>query len=386
MSGPLAGVRVVELAGIGPVPFAATYLAELGADVVRVDRPGEASPLALAGGMRRSRPSIAVDLKHPAGADVVHRLLAQADVLLEGNRPGVLERLGLDPVLLLERNPRLVVGRMTGWGQDGPWARRAGHDLTYAAVSGTLHALGARERPATPLPLVADFAGGAMYLVAGVLAALVGRASTGRGQVVDAAMSEGAAHLVTMVHEMLGAGDWRDERGVNLLDGGAPFYDVYECADGRFVAVGALEPGFWRELVDVLGVEVAGEQYDAATWDAQRAAFESAFAARTRDEWAAAFEGSDACVAPVLSLHEAPDHPQAVARGTFGAAGDPGAAPAVDGGHPVPRVVPRFSATPARPPGSAPAPGADTTRYLLAHGFTADEVAALIRSGAVRQP
>ncbi len=376
MTGALAGIRVVELGGIGPTPFAGMYLAELGADVVRVDRPGETNPLALAGGLRRSRPSIVVDLKHEAGRDVVHRLVDGADVLLEGYRPGVAERLGLGPVDCLARNPRLVHARMTGWGQTGPWAKRAGHDITYAAVSGTLHALGPAERPVVPVPVLADFAGGSMYVVTGILAALVARSSTGRGQVVDAAMVEGSAHLLTMVHGLLGAGAWTDARGENLLDGGAPFYDVYECRDGRFVAVGALEPGFWAELVAGLGVEVGGEQYDPATWPAQREAFTAAFLTRTRDEWAAHFADTDACVAPVLSLSEAPRHPQLVARGTFVADAR---------GHLVPRTGPRMSDTPALDPGREPAPGADTTAYLLAHGFTAEEVRALVDAGAVVQ-
>ena len=376
MSGPLAGIRVVELGGIGPVPFAATVLAELGADVVRIERPHESSPLALAGGVRRSRSSVAVDLKHPDGPEVVRRLLDEADVLLEGFRPGVAERLGLGPDDLLARNPRLVVGRMTGWGQDGPLAQRAGHDLTYAALSGTLHALGPAERPIAPPPLAADFGGGSMYLVTGVLAALVSRASTGRGQVVDTAMTDGAAHLLTVPHAMLAVGAWRDEREVNLLDGGAPFYAVYECADGGFVAVGALEPQFYAELVSVLGVEVEGGQYDQEAWPAQRAAFADAFRSRPREHWAEVFSGTDACVAPVLSLEEAPHHPHAVARGSF--------APFA-GGH-VPALPPRFSATPGLRPGPEPTPGADTRAYLGSHGFTADEVDALLASGAVAGP
>jgi alpha-methylacyl-CoA racemase len=370
-AGPLAGVRVVELGGIGPTPFAGLYLAELGADVVRVDRPGESNPLALAGGMRRSRPSIAVDLKHEDGRAVVRRLVDDSDVLLEGYRPGVAERLGLGPEECLARNPRLVHARMTGWGQTGPWAQRAGHDITYAAVSGTLHALGTADRPVTPPPVIGDFAGGSMYLVVGVLAALVARGATGRGQVVDAAMVDGSAHLLTLVHGLLG-----DERAVNLLDGGAPFYDVYECADGRFVAVGALEPAFWEALVAGLGIEVEGSQYDPSAWPAHREAFTAAFRSRDRDEWAAVFDGTDACVAPVLSLTEAPHHPHLAARGTFAAG---------PSGHPVPRTGPRLSATPARDPGAEPVPGADTTAYLVAHGFSAAEVEALRASGAVVQ-
>ncbi|HQA12688.1 MAG TPA: CaiB/BaiF CoA-transferase family protein [Ornithinibacter sp.] len=376
MTGPLDGIRVVELGGIGPTPFAGLMLAELGADVVRVDRPGERNPLALAAGLRRSRPSIAVDLKSSAGSDVVKRLVDGADVLVEGFRPGVAERLGLGPEECLARNPRLVHARMTGWGQTGPWAQRAGHDITYAAVSGTLHALGPAARPVTPVPVIGDFAGGSMYLVVGVLAALIARGTTGRGQVVDAAMVDGAAHLLTMVHGLLGAGAWRDQREANLLDGGAPFYAVYECADGKFVAVGALEPEFWAELVTGLGVDLPGEQYDPDTWEAQRAAFAAAFRTRSRDEWAEHFEGTDACVAPVLSLREAPTHPHAVGRGSFVADVN---------GHPVPRPGPRLSATPLRDPGPEPVPGADTRSYLLAHGFAADEVEALITSGAVVQ-
>jgi len=376
VTGPLDGIRVVELGGIGPTPFAGLMLAELGADVVRVDRPGERNPLALAAGLRRSRPSIAVDLKSSAGSDVVKRLVDGADVLVEGFRPGVAERLGLGPEECLARNPRLVHARMTGWGQTGPWAQRAGHDITYAAVSGTLHALGPAARPVTPVPVIGDFAGGSMYLVVGVLAALIARGTTGRGQVVDAAMVDGAAHLLTMVHGLLGAGAWRDQREANLLDGGAPFYAVYECADGKFVAVGALEPEFWAELVTGLGVDLPGEQYDPDTWEAQRAAFAAAFRTRSRDEWAEHFEGTDACVAPVLSLREAPTHPHAVGRGSFVADVN---------GHPVPRPGPRLSATPLRDPGPEPVPGADTRSYLLAHGFAADEVEALITSGAVVQ-
>ena len=374
--GPLAGIRVVELGGIGPTPFAGMMLAELGAEVVRVDRPGESNPLALAGGLRRSRPSIAVDLKTEAGRRVVQRLVDDCDVLVEGFRPGVAERSGLGPDECLARNPRLVHARMTGWGQTGPWAQRAGHDITYAAVSGTLHALGTAERPVVPVPLVGDFAGGSLYLVVGVLAALIARGTTGRGQVVDAAMVDGAAHLFSMVHGLLGAGAWRDEREANLLDGGAPFYAVYECADGRFVAVGALEPAFWAELVSGLGLAVSWEQYDEQTWPEQRTAISSAFRARSRDEWAAHFEGTDACVAPVLSLTEAPQHPHLLGRGTF--------VPDAHG-HPVPRTGPRFSTTPARDPGPEPVPGADTTSYLLAHGFIEAEVTDLLRSGAVVQ-
>ncbi|WP_392544106.1 CaiB/BaiF CoA transferase family protein [Oryzobacter telluris] len=374
--GALAGVRVLELGGIGPVPFAGMVLAELGAEVVRVDRPGESNPLALAGGLRRSRPSIAVDLKHDDGRAVVQRILDDADVVIEGWRPGVAERLGLGPDECLARNPRLVHARMTGWGQTGPWAQRAGHDITYAAVSGSLHAAGPAGRPVVPVPPVADFAGGAMYLVTGILAALVSRATTGRGQVVDAAMVEGSVHLASLLHGLLAVGGWSDERATNFLDGGAPYYDVYECADGRFVAVGALEPQFWAALVAGLGVEVEGEQHDPDTWPAQRAAFTAAFLTRSRDEWTEHFGEVDACVAPVLSLTEAAAHPQLVARGTF--------VPGPDGGL-VPRTPPRLSGTPTLAPGPVPVPGADTTVWLGRLGFAEDEVEALLASGAVHQ-
>ncbi len=375
MNGALEGIRVVELGGIGPVPYAALVLAELGADVVRVDRAGEPNPLAASGGLRRSRPGIIADLKHPQGLATVLRLVDDADVLLEGWRPGVAERLGLGPEDCMARNPRLVHARMTGWGQDGPLATTAGHDITYAALSGSLHAFGPAERPIAPPPVLGDFGGGSMYLLVGILSALLARQRTGRGQVVDAAMVDGAASLLTVVHGLLGAGAWLDERAANLLDGGAPFYDVYACADGKFVAVGALEPPFFAALLAGLGVEVEGEQHDRGTWPAQRAAFTEAFASRTRDDWATIFEGTDACVAPVLSLTEAPEHPHLRARGTF----------AVVDGHPVPRTGPRLSATPMSDPGPERPPGADTTAYLTSHGFTAEEVAALLGSGAVVQ-
>ncbi len=374
--GPLAGLRVVELAGIGPTPFAALILAELGADVVRVDRPGGGGPIAaITGGLNRSRPSIAVDLKHPDGLAVVRRLVDGADILIEGLRPGVTERLGLGPEDCRARNPRLIYGRMTGWGQDGPLAGAAGHDITYAAITGALHLVGGPDRPRPPVNVLADFGGGTLYLLVGLLAALQARERTGRGQVVDAAMVDGAASLVTMVYGMLGAGMWRDERAANLLDGGAPFYDTYACADGRFVAVGALEPQFYAALLHGLGLTFAEAQYDTDAWPAHRAAIAAAFATRTRAEWAERFEGTEACVAPVLGLTEAPSHPHLRARGTF-----------VDTPTgPVPRVAPRFSDTPARDPGPERAPGADTSDYLLAHGFARAELAALLASGAVAQ-
>jgi alpha-methylacyl-CoA racemase len=375
--GPLAGVRVVELAGIGAGPFACLLLAELGADVLRIERPGGGGlPVAPSDGLARSRPCAAVDLKQPAGREVLLRLAESADVLVEALRPGVTERLGVGPEACLARNPGLVYARMTGWGQQGPLARTAGHDITYAALTGALHATGTADKPMQAANVVADFGGGSLYLVVGVLAALLERSRSGRGQVVDAAMVDGAASLLTMVYTLLGSGHWRDERQANILDGGAPFYDTYRCADGRHVAVGALEPQFYAALVDGLGLtgKLPGAgQLDAAAWPAHRAAFAEVFATRTRDEWAAQFAGTDACVAPVLSLTEAPRHPHLAARGTF---------TTVDG-IPQPRVAPRFSRTPGKEPSPPRAAGADSVTALRAWGFTAHEVNALVAAGAV---
>lgn len=374
--GPLAGVKVVELAGIGPAPYAALLLAELGADVVRIDRP-PSSPGGIPGvtGLDRSRPSIAVDLKHPDGVETVRRLTDGADILIEGLRPGVAERLGLGPDDLLARNPRLVYGRMTGWGQDGPLAARAGHDINYAAITGALHLVGTAERPVAPVNVLADFGGGSLFLVVGLLAALQSRQASGQGQVVDAAMVDGASSLVTMIYGMFNAGFWQDQRQSNLIDGGAPFYDTYECADGKFVAVGAIEPQFHAAFVQGLGVELDGGQYDRDHWPQQRATIAERFRTRTRDEWDAIFRDTDACVAPVLSLAEAPHHPHLAERGSF-VETDEGV---------VPRIAPRFSATPAPEPTPARAAGADTTAYLLAAGFTQAEVDDLLADGAVTQ-
>ena len=364
---PLDGLRVVELAGIGPAPFAAMLLADLGADVVRVDRIGPGSPLS--GDPRldllnRGKRSIAVDLKHPAGAEVVLALAARADVLVEGWRPGVAERLGVGPAAAHARNPKLVYGRLTGWGQDGPLARSAGHDLTYIALAGVLHPIGrAGGPPQIPLNLLGDFAAGSLYLVVGVLAALREAARSGRGQVVDAAIVDGAAHLTTMLSGLIAAGRWTDVRGTNLLDGGAPFYDVYETSDGGHMAVGALEPQFYAEFVHLLGVAGPGPdpdgapgvgaelpgQYDVARWPELRHRFAAAFASRTRREWTAVFAGTDACVAPVLSLTEAPHDPHLLARGTF----------TRRGGIVQPSPAPRFSA--ASPAGGPPVPAGPPT-------------------------
>ncbi|MBB6414729.1 CaiB/BaiF CoA-transferase family protein [Streptomyces sp. AK010] len=352
--GPLTGVRVVELAGIGPGPFAAMLLADLGADVVRVDRPGGPG-LAIDPAYdvtNRNKRSVVVDLKAPDGPDRVLDLVARADVLVEGYRPGVAERLGVGPGDCHARNPRLVYGRMTGWGQDGPLAQRAGHDIAYIAPTGALGMIGRPdEPPAVPANLLGDYAGGSLYLVVGVLAALHHARANGTGQVVDAAIVDGTAHLATMIHGMLAAGGWQDRRGANLLDGGCPYYGTYETADGRYMAVGALEPRFYAEFLALLGVEDQdGARKDVTRWGELREQVATRFKSRTRDEWAAVFDGSDACVAPVLSLREAPHHPHLAARGTF----------TDHGGITQPAPAPRFSATPTSVRTGPARPGADT--------------------------
>ncbi|MES4907491.1 MULTISPECIES: CaiB/BaiF CoA-transferase family protein [unclassified Streptomyces] len=358
--GPLAGVRVVELAGIGPGPFAAMVLADLGADVVRVDRPGGPGGLKVDPAYdlaNRNKRSVLLDLKAEPGRAAVLDLVERADILIEGYRPGVAERLGVGPDACLARNPRLVYGRMTGWGQEGPLAETAGHDIGYIAVTGALGMIGAPEGPpAIPANLLGDYAGGALYLVIGVLAALQHARGSGDGQVVDAAIVDGTAHLTAVIHGMMAAGGWQDRRGANLLDGGSPFYGTYETADGGYMAVGALEPKFYAEFIELLGIaDQAPGRRDFDRWDELRALIAARFKQRTREEWTAVFASSDACVAPVLSLREAPGHPQLAARATF-----------VDhGGITQPAPAPRFSATPGavrRPPARPGADGAEVAR------------------------
>ena len=376
MVGPLAGVSVVELAGIGPAPFAAMVLADLGADVVRVDRPGVPNAVARMDVLNRGRRSVAVDLKSPAGAEVVLRAAARADALIEGFRPGVAERLGVGPDACLARNPQLVYGRMTGWGQDGPYAHEAGHDITYAAVAGALAHIGRAGQPPTPpLNLVADFGGGGMLLALGVVSGVLAARTSGRGQVVDAAMVDGVALLMAPFFMALRSGYFSNERGTNLLDSGAPFYDCYACADGNWVAVGALETQFFAALVAGLGIDPAevGEQHDRSRWPSMRNRFADAFAARSRDEWVAHFAGRDACVAPVLTTEETLADPHLSARGTV-----------VDvEGVLQPAPAPRFGATPAELDQPPPAPGEHTDEVLADLGYSVDEVASLREAGAV---
>jgi alpha-methylacyl-CoA racemase len=373
--GPLADLRVVELAGIGPCPFAAMVLADLGADVVRIDRPPSPPDAAdaFAGALGRGRPSVALDLKRGGAAEVVLRLVERADALVEGFRPGVMERLGLGPDVCLARNERLVYGRITGWGQTGPLASQPGHDIDYVALSGVLGSIGRPgELPVPPLNLVADFGGGGMLLAVGVLSGVLEARRSGRGQVVDAAMTDGSALLLTMVYGAFNAGAWEAELGANLLDGGAPFYDVYATSDGRAVAVGCLEEPFYVELLRLLDLD-GPELRDRSRerWPAIRHALSDAFARRTRAEWEEVFAGSEACVVPVLGLHEAPAHPHNRARRTFYDA---------EGGA-LPMPAPRFERTPAHAPGPPSPPGADTEAALAAWGFTEAEISALRAAG-----
>jgi alpha-methylacyl-CoA racemase len=376
--GPLSGVKVIELAGIGPGPFAAMVLSDMGADVIRVDRS-----VAAHGGdpadpprdiLTRGRRSVALDLKNPDGVETLLKLVEGADVLVEGFRPGVTERLGFGPDVCLERNPKLIYGRMTGWGQDGPYAQAAGHDLNYIALAGALHPLGrVGEPPPVPLNLVGDFGGGGMLLAFGVACALVEAKTSGRGQVVDAAMVDGSALLMTFIHGLKAMGVWSSERGTNLLDSGAPFYDVYECADGEWISVGSIEPQFYAELLRLSGAEHEPHQMDKSNWPGMRDELTRVFKAKTREEWCALMEASDVCFAPVLSMDEAPHHPHNVARDTF----------VEVAGVQNPNAAPRFSRTPGGIQGPPAHAGQHTDDVLAEAGLSADDIAALRASGAV---
>jgi alpha-methylacyl-CoA racemase len=353
-SGPLSGLKIVEFAGIGPGPFCGMLLSDLGADVVRVDRKGSgrASPADVTS---RGRRSVALDLKSPDAIEAVLKLLESADGLIEGFRPGVMERLGLGPDVVLARNPKLVFGRMTGWGQTGPYAKAAGHDMNYIAITGALHAIGTEDKPVPPLNLVGDFGGGALYLAFGLMAGIISARETGKGQVIDCAMSDGAASLMAMFYGFKGAGIWKDERRTNLLDGGAHFYDTYQCADGKWISIGSIEPQFYALLLEKTGItdpEFAN-QMDRSAWPSLKAKLQDVLRTKTQAEWCAIMDATDICFAPVLDLEEAP-------------------APA-----------PRFSATPGAIQGPPPKIGAHNDEALADWGFTAAEVAALKEKGAL---
>jgi alpha-methylacyl-CoA racemase len=376
--GPLAGLRVVEIASLAPAPFCCMVLADLGADVLRVDRSGAGPGLGRTPGnpLDRGRRSVAADLKTPGAAEFVLRLAGNADVLIEGFRPGVAERLGFGPEPALERNPRLVYGRMTGWGQEGPRAQQAGHDINYIAIAGALHPIGPADRPPVPpINYVGDFGGGGMLLAVGILAALFERQRSGRGQVVDAAMVDGAALLSSFLYGLRAVGAWSDQRGVNLLDGAAPYYDTYATSDGRYVSVGALEPQFYAALLRGLGLADADlpAQGDPAGWPVLRERFTAIFAGRTRDEWEETFAGTDACVAPILSPAEVADHPDNAAREVF----------VEVGGIVQPAPAPRFGRTPAKVPDPPPAPGRDTDTALADWGLSTGEIADLHANGTI---
>lgn len=378
--GPLAGFRIVEIAGIGPAPLCCSLLADMGADIVRIDRPGAtglgfefAGPKADI--RRRGRPSVAIDLKHPRGVETVLELVAKADALIDPLRPGVMERLGLGPDECLARNPRLVYGRMTGWGQEGPLAQSAGHDINYISLSGLLHAIGPASHPVPPLNVVGDMGGGAMFLAVGLLAGILEARGSGSGQVVDVAMTEGSAYLALACFGLASAGHWSDKREDNLIDGGAHFWRCYETSDGKFVSVGAVEPKFYRLLLQTLGEnpDALPDQFDKASWPAMRERFAAHFRRKTRDEWCAIMEGTDICFAPVLSFGEAPSHPHNQARASF---------VEVDGIM-QPGPAPRFSRTPSSVKGGPPEFGAHTESALAAWGIAEDDIAALKADGAI---
>ncbi|WP_374452893.1 CaiB/BaiF CoA transferase family protein [Phenylobacterium sp.] len=376
-AGPLCGLRILEFAAIGPGPFCGMMLSDLGADVIRIDRPG-AGLSAPTDVTSRGRRSIAVDLKAPGAVELCLRLAVQADGLFEGFRPGVMERLGLGPQTVMARNPGLVYGRMTGWGQDGPLAQAAGHDINYIALSGALHAIGTDEKPTPPLNLVGDFGGGALFLAAGMLAAMLHVARGGAGQVIDAAMCDGAASLMATFYGRRAAGSWEDGRRRNLLDGGAHFYDTYRCADGEWVAIGPLEPQFYGELLRRLGVDDPQglPQGERTRWPALRERLAAVFATRSRAEWRAVLEGSDACFAPVLSMADAPAHPHNKARGVFQDVA----------GVIQPAPAPRFSGTPGAIQGPPPSVGAHAQQVLSEFGVSPDEVEALTEAGVIWRP
>lgn len=376
--GPLAGYRILEIKGIGPGPYAGMLLADLGAEVVVIERPGQLpglAPPSVVDLFSRGKRNVALDLKTDEGREALLRLVGSADALFEGFRPGVAERLGFGPDVCLGRNPRLVYGRITGWGQDGPLAPMAGHDINYISLTGVLDAIGSPDRPALPLNLVGDFAGGSLFLVIGMLAALLEAHKSGRGQVVDAAITDGTAHLMTMIYTLSRLGLWHTARERNMLDGGAPFYGVYRTKDDRFMSVGALEPQFFSRFAELIGLpeHLSNNQNDPSTWKELKTALSDAFVTKTRDEWTTVFADSDACVAPVLNYTEAPDHPHNAARATY--------LENTAGVQPSP--APRFSRSRCEAPAAPRASGTDTLQVLGDWGFEQHEIEELVRSGAL---
>ncbi|MFD3262557.1 CaiB/BaiF CoA transferase family protein [Phenylobacterium ferrooxidans] len=372
--GPLTGLKIIEFAGIGPGPFCGMLLSDLGADVVRIDRKGTggASPANVSA---RGRRSVGLDLKSPEAIETCLKLMEGADAVFEGFRPGVMERLGLGPDAALQRNPKLVYGRMTGWGQTGPYAQAAGHDMNYIAISGALHAIGTKDKPVPPLNLVGDMGGGALYLAFGLMAGIISARETGKGQVIDCAMSDGSASLMAMFYGMKASGMWTNDRRANMLDGGAHFYDTYQCSDGKWISIGSIEPQFYALLLEKTGITdpaFAG-QMKRGEWDSLRAKLAEVIAKKTQDEWTAIMGGTDVCFAPVLDLDEAPKHPHNVARQTF----------VEVAGVIQPAPAPRFSATPGAIQGPPPAIGAHDTEALTDWGFSGAEIEALKATGAM---
>ncbi len=373
--GPLTGLKIVEFAGIGPGPFCGMLLSDLGADVVRIDRKGGGRGGSPTDVTSRGRRSVALDLKTPQAVEACLKLFESADVVFEGFRPGVMERLGLGPDVALKRNPKLVYGRMTGWGQTGPYAQAAGHDMNYIAITGALHAIGTDDKPVPPLNLVGDFGGGALYLAFGILAGVIQARETGKGQVIDCAMSDGAASLMAMFYGMKATGMWKDERRSNLLDGGAHFYDTYQCSDGKWVSVGSIEPQFYALLLEKAGVNDPDfqRQMDRGIWPQLREKLAHIFAQKTQAEWTELMAATDVCFAPVLTLDEAPKHPHNAARQTF----------VEVAGVTQPAPAPRFSATPGAIQGPPAAIGAHDREALSDWGFSAGEIDALAGAGAI---
>lgn len=374
--GPLAGIKVVEMAAIGPVPFCSMMLSDMGAEVIRIDRKNQKGNGHRGNVLFRGRKSVAVDLKHPQGVETALSLIEQADVVVEGFRPGVMERLGIGPEVCMKRNPKLVFGRMTGWGQDGPLSQAAGHDINYISIAGALGAMGYNDRPpAPPLNLVGDFGGGAMYLITGILAALVERQNSGQGQIIDAAMTDGTASLLSTFYGLMAMDMWTTDRYANRLDGGAYYYGSYECKDGKYVSVGSLEPQFYALLLEKCEIsdESFKEQLDQASWPIKREKLKEIFKSKTRTEWCDIMEGTDVCFAPILDLKEAPDHPHNKARNTY-----------VDfEGVTQPAPAPRFSRTPGAIQAPSALVGEHTEEVLTGWGFSEDQINELKAAEAI---